>query len=65
MTRFRRFWMIIAPAAAVHLSAGNAWAQKIGRVPETETDWTMWAIAAGLGILICVMGLINVRRSHR
>lgn len=65
MMQTRRFRMFIAPVAVVHLSAGIAWAQKIGRVAKQETDWIMWAIAAGLGILICVMGLINVRRSHR
>ena len=65
MMQTRRFRMFIAPVVVVHLSVGTAWAQKIGRVVEPETDWIMWAIAAGLGILICSMGLINVKRSHR
>lgn len=64
MARFRRFWLIIAPAAALHLSAGLVFAQKAARIPDEEEGWLKWAIAAGLGVIICITGLLNAKRSH-
>lgn len=56
--------MILTLAAAVHLSPAIAWAQKSTVSADEEQGWMKWAIAAGLGVVICVTGFINAKRSH-
>lgn len=64
MNRFPATWIIAATALALHVSAGTAWAQRNGNVPDHEESWLKWAIAAGLAVVVCITGFINAKRSH-
>ena len=64
MNRFRATWIIGVPALALHVSAGIVWAQRNAQVPDHEEGWLKWAVAAGLGVVICITGFVNAKRSH-
>lgn len=56
--------MILTLATVVHVSPAIAWAQKSAVAADEEKSWLKWAVALGLGVVICGTGFINAKRSH-
>ncbi len=48
----------------VHLLASSASAQTPGNVPGEDGGYLQWAIALGLGVVVCATAFLNPKRSH-
>ncbi len=49
---------------AFHTAAASAWAQREARLPNDDSGYFQWVVAAGLVVVIALPGLLNAKRSH-
>lgn len=48
----------------LHTAGALVWAQKEARAPDEEGGMLKWGVALGLGVVICLSGILNAKRSH-
>ena len=48
----------------VHAASGLVWAQKDARPVDDDSGMLQWGVALGLGVAICLSGMLNAKRSH-
>lgn len=64
-TRLRLFGLRLAVGAfAFHVSAVAALAQRPGQIPDEDGGMLQWAVVGGVGVVICLTGFLNSKRSH-
>ncbi|MFQ5494738.1 MAG: hypothetical protein ACE5EX_05095 [Phycisphaerae bacterium] len=56
--------ILVTAALVVQGASATAWAQTAARLPDEEGGWLKWIIAAGLGVVCCLAGFLNAKRSH-